>query len=99
MVRSLAKHSGFFKKKDKNTIPETDMQENVAQMMEGPMDQDPVQEDADIADTDMNDIGVQETAVDAGNAVDEADIADDDTETSEDLDDTDRNSQAAEEYE
>ena len=84
MVRSLAKHSGFFKKKDKNTIPETDMQENVAQMMEGPMDQDPVQEDADIADTDMNDIGVQETAVDAGNAVDEADIADDDTETSED---------------
>lgn len=99
MVRSLAKHSGFFKKKDKNTIPETDMQENVAQMMEEPMDQDPVQEDADIADTDMNDIGVQETAVDAGNAVDEADIADDDTETSEDLDDTDRNSQAAEEYE
>ena len=75
------------------------MQENVAQMMEEPMDQDPVQEDADIADTDMNDIGVQETAVDAGNAVDEADIADDDTETSEDLDDTDRNSQAAEEYE
>ncbi len=99
MVRSLAKHSGFFKKKDKNMIPETDMQENVAQMMEEPMDQDPVQEDADIADTDMNDIGVQETAVDAGNAVDEADIADDDTETSEDLDDTDRNSQAAEEYE
>ena len=99
MVRSLVKHSGFFKKKDKNTIPETDMQENAAQMMEEPMDQDPVQEDADIADTDMNDIGVQETAVDAGNAVDEADIADDDTETSEDLDDTDRNSQAAEEYE
>ena len=99
MVRSLAKHSGFFKKKDKNTIPETDMQENAAQMMEEPMDQDPVQEDADIADTDVNDIGVQETAVDAGNAVDEADIADDDTETSEDLDDTDRNSQAAEEYE
>ena len=99
--RLLRKHfgSGFFKKKDKNTIPETDMQENVAQMMEEPMDQDPVQEDADIADTDMNDIGVQETAVDAGNAVDEADIADDDTETSEDLDDTDRNSQAAEEYE
>ena len=82
-----------------NTIPETDMQENVAQMMEEPIDQDPVQEDADIADTDMNDIGAQETAVDAGNAVDEADIADDDTETSEDLDDTDRNSQAAEEYE
>lgn len=75
------------------------MQENVAQMMEEPIDQDPVQEDADIADTDMNDIGAQETAVDAGNAVDEADIADDDTETSEDLDDTDRNSQAAEEYE
>ena len=46
MVRSLAKHSGFFKKKDKNTIPETDMQENAAQMMEEPMDQDPVQEDA-----------------------------------------------------
>ena len=44
MVRSLAKHSGFFKKKDKNTIPETDMQENVAQMMEEPIDQDPVQE-------------------------------------------------------
>lgn len=75
------------------------MQENVAQMMEEPIDQDPVQEDADIADTDMNDIGAQETAVDAGNVVDEADIADDDTETSEDLDDTDRNSQAAEEYE
>ena len=45
MVRSLAKHSGFFKKKDKNTIPETDMQENVAQMMEEPIDQDPVQEE------------------------------------------------------